>query len=155
VTSYQVFADGKRLGSFGGFPPHATVYDVHRHLVLLPQTQAAQMEIAIRVWHWPHWAMYYGGGMVGAPRIGDAGALKDWMTLQDKSTFWQSTARNCTALLCFLLAYSIVWDPYPMFGLETIFPFSSFPSKNHNLQAGINAKIMPCSSCISLRFGSD
>ncbi len=102
VTSYQVFADGKRLGSFGGFPPHATVYDVHRHLVLLPQTQAAQMEIAIRVWHWPHWATYYGGGMVGAPRIGDAGALKDWMTLQDKSTFWQSTARNCTALLCFL-----------------------------------------------------
>ena len=27
-----------------------------------------------------------------------------------------------------------------MFGLETAFPFSSFPSKNHNLHVGINAQ---------------
>ncbi len=101
-TSYQVFADGKLEGSFGGFPPNATIYRLHQHLVLLPQTQAAQMEIAIRVWHWPHWAMYYGGGMSEAPRIGDADQLRDWMTLQDRDTFWALTAQNISALLNFL-----------------------------------------------------
>lgn len=102
VTSYQVFADGQLVGSFGGFPPHATIYNLHHHIVLLPQEHGSQMEIAIRVWHWPRWASHTGGGMTGAPRIGDAGTLNDWKMLQDKNTFWGMTARNCTALLCFL-----------------------------------------------------
>jgi hypothetical protein len=109
MTSYQVFADGKLVGSFGGFPPNATIYDLHRHLVLLPQNQADDLEIAIRVWHWPHWglyfsggAMYFGGGMSGTPRIGDASQLKDWMTLQERNTFWELSAQNVSALLNFL-----------------------------------------------------
>lgn len=108
-TSYQVFADGKLVGSFGGFPPNATIYDLHGHLVLLPQNQAGNLEIAIRVWHWPHWGMYFsggaryfGGGMSSAPRIGDASQLKDWMTLQDRNTFWELSAQNVSALLNFL-----------------------------------------------------
>ena len=72
--------------------------------VLLPPTQAGAIEIAIRVWHWPHWAMYFGGGLSGAPRIGDAGQLKEWMTLQDRNTFWQLTAQDYLALLNFLYA---------------------------------------------------
>ena len=84
MTSYQVFADGKLVGSFGGFPPNAAIHIVHHHLLLLPQDSAGKMEIAIRVWHWPHWAMYFGGGMAGAPRIGNADLLRDCMTLQDR-----------------------------------------------------------------------
>jgi hypothetical protein len=109
MTSYQVFADGKLVGSFGGFPPDATIYDLHRHLVLLPQDQTGDLEIAIRVWHWPHWgmyfsggAMYFGGGMSSAPRIGDASQLTDWMTLADRSRFWELSAQNVSALLNFL-----------------------------------------------------
>jgi hypothetical protein len=102
MTSYQVFADGKLVGSFGGFPPNATIYDIHPKLVLLPQGSANEEEIAIRVWHWPYWATYYGGGFTGVPRIGDAATLSNWAMLQDKNTFWELSAQNCSALLCFL-----------------------------------------------------
>ncbi|HUB50816.1 MAG TPA: SpoIIE family protein phosphatase [Terracidiphilus sp.] len=102
LTSYQVFADGKMVGSYGGFPPDPTVYTVRRHVVLLPAEHGGEMEIAIRVWHWPQWAMDYGGGLTGVPRIGNADTLNDWAMLRDKNTFWELTAQNCTALLCFL-----------------------------------------------------
>jgi hypothetical protein len=102
MTSYQVFADGKLVGSFGGFPPDATIYALRPKLVLLPQDQAGDLEIAIRVWHWPYWSMDYGGGLTGVPRIGDAGTLNNWAMLQDKNTFWELSAQNCSALLCLL-----------------------------------------------------
>ncbi len=101
-TSYQVFADGKLVGSFGGFPPDATVYNLHHHVVPLPQEHSGRIEIAIRVWHWPGWATSTGGGMTDAPRIGDADTLNNWEALQDRSTFWELSAGNCTALLCLL-----------------------------------------------------
>lgn len=102
MTSYQVFADGRLMGSFGGFPPNATIYSLHPHLLLLPQSQAGEMEIAIRVWHWPYWAKYYGGGFWDVPRIGDAETLNNWAMLQDKNEFWNLSAQNCSALLCLL-----------------------------------------------------
>ena len=105
-TSYQVFADGKLIGSFGGFPPRGAVYVVRRHVVLLPREHGDRMEIAIRVWHWPNWAMAYGGGLTGVPRIGDAETLNNWAALQDKATFWATSARNANALLCFLYCVS-------------------------------------------------
>lgn len=40
-TSYQVFADGRLVGTFGGFPPHGAVDTSQPHLVLLPETPAA------------------------------------------------------------------------------------------------------------------
>ncbi len=102
MTSYQVFADGKLIGSFGGFPPDAIVYNIHQHILLLPPEKNSQMEIAIRVWHWPHWAIFYGGGFSAPPRIGDVEKLKHWMNLQDRDTFWALTAQNISALLNFL-----------------------------------------------------
>ncbi len=42
-TSYQVFADGKLVGSFGGFPPDGTIRELHQHLVLLPQSQSGRI----------------------------------------------------------------------------------------------------------------
>ena len=62
----------------------------------------AEMEIAIRVWHWPHWAMYFGGGISSPPRIGDADELKDWVTLQERNTYWEVSAQSYPALLNFL-----------------------------------------------------
>ncbi len=102
MTSYQVFADGGLVSSFGGFPPHGTIYDPHQQLVLLPQTQAGEMEIAIRVWHWPRWAMYFGGGILGVPRMGDASQLAEWMRLEDRNTFRELTVQGYLALLNFL-----------------------------------------------------
>ncbi|UWZ86891.1 hypothetical protein [Occallatibacter riparius] len=101
-TSYQVFADGNLVGSFGGFPPDGVVMRLHHHLVLLPAEHGGEMEIAIRVWHWPHWAMYFGGGFTAAPRIGDADQLRYWAMLQDRDTFWELSAQDYLALLNFL-----------------------------------------------------
>jgi len=102
MTSYQVFADGNLLGSFGGFPPHATIYVLRPKLLLLPQSQDSAVEVAIRVWHWPHWAMYEGGGISAVPRIGEADRLRHWTTLQDRNTFWELSAQDYLALLNFL-----------------------------------------------------
>ena len=102
MTSYQVFADGKLLGSFGGFPPNATIYVLGPKLLLLPPSQDSAVEVAIRVWHWPHWAMYEGGGISAVPRIGEAYQLRHWMTLQDTNTFWELSAQDYLALLNFL-----------------------------------------------------
>jgi hypothetical protein len=99
MTSYQVFADGRMVGTFGGFPPRATVYELHPKLVLLPPSRAGEIKIAIRVWHWPHWATYNGGGLSGSPVIGEARQLQDWMTLQDQKTFWGLSAQNILGLL--------------------------------------------------------
>ena len=104
LTSYEVFADGNLVASFGGFPPKATAYKLHHHLVMLPPTNSGHMQIAIRVWHWPQWASYSGGGIAGVPRIGDADQLKEWLALQDKNTFWQLSAQGYLALLNFLYA---------------------------------------------------
>ncbi len=102
LSSYQVFADGRLLGSFGGFPPNPTIYVLRPKLLLLPQNQASGVQVAIRVWHWPHWAMYEGGGLSAVPRIGEANQLRHWMTLQDRNTFWELSAQDYLALLNFL-----------------------------------------------------
>jgi hypothetical protein len=99
MTSYQVFAEGRMVGTFGGFPPRAAIYELHPKLLLLPPSRAGELEIAIRVWQWPHWAIYNGGGLSGPPVIGNARQLQDWMTLQDQKTFWGLSALNILGLL--------------------------------------------------------
>jgi len=65
LTSYQVFVDGKLVKTVGRMPPEGT--GVPAHPVLLPLESAASqsprsIEIALRVWHWPGWSSYDGGG---------------------------------------------------------------------------------------------
>src|ERR1700746_2681776 len=64
-TKYQVFVDGKPLDhcrdeELGGTPVSSPPI-----VCTLPtQTpQAHAISLAVRVWHYPHWAMYFGGGM--------------------------------------------------------------------------------------------
>jgi len=64
ITSYEVFADGTSIGGFGGMPPNEHGEHVLPRTLELPESGAAAhtVTIAIRVWHWPLWASYYGGG---------------------------------------------------------------------------------------------
>jgi hypothetical protein len=66
LTSYQVFANGALRGSFGGMPPHGYLYTSMPEVLKLAPRAARDVTIAIRVWHSPHWATYFGGG----PRYG-------------------------------------------------------------------------------------
>ena len=76
-TSYQIFADGKLIGGYGGLPPKTRLLAGPAPLILLPQTgsSAATISIAIRVWHWPYWATYYGGGPYTQGYVGDVALI--------------------------------------------------------------------------------
>ena len=56
MTCYQVFADGRLIGTYGKMPPNPEPYAGGRyHLYELPagNGRARTVSIAVRVWHWP------------------------------------------------------------------------------------------------------
>ncbi len=79
VSSYQVFSDGKLVGSRGPFPPNtlpSSEFNFHVFPLTDAGSQSAQtVEVALRMWHAPIWANYVGGGpmqaghMAGDPTI--------------------------------------------------------------------------------------
>src|SRR5258708_5980608 len=78
-TSYQVFAEGRVIGKLGEMPPHETVQGGTRNCDIVPipadvEHRGMPLSMAIRVWHWPHWA-YNPGGPTQAVLIGDAGLI--------------------------------------------------------------------------------
>ena len=104
LTSYQVFADGRLIGQVGHLPPNEEPFRSANDLFLLPDTPARDnlVVIAIRVWQWPRWAMYYGGGLGELPRIGDADTLRDWRSKELKVLDWALSASSYQGLIDFL-----------------------------------------------------
>ena len=54
------------------------------HIIPLPTdltSESGPLTVAIRVWHWPHWAMSAADGPQAAVRIGDAKLLEEWRIL--------------------------------------------------------------------------
>jgi hypothetical protein len=98
-TSFQVFADGLLIGQVGGLPPHESIHFRTSSVFLLPAEATDSVVIAIRVWHWPHWAMYRSGGFNGAPRIGEADFIADWQSREFKGIFWSISAQDYQILL--------------------------------------------------------
>jgi hypothetical protein len=112
MTSYQIFAGGRLIGQCGGLPPRETVVNGGEdtigtnELIPLPNdltSRGGPVTIAIRVWQWPRWSASIPGGPWGAIRIGDAGLLDQWKTLQIRSAFWKDFAPNLL-LFGYLLA---------------------------------------------------
>ncbi len=109
--SYQVFADGRLVGQLGGLPPEnrlAFSFTVgSEKLIPLPNdltSKGGPLTIAIRIWinsRAPKYAL--GGGPQAAIRIGDAGLMDQWRTLQIRSGFWSVFAANIL-LLVYLIA---------------------------------------------------
>jgi hypothetical protein len=95
-TSYEVFAGGRLIGKLGGMPPHETVHGGTRNCDIIPipadvEPPGAPLAIAIRVWHWPHWA-YNPGGPTQAVLIGDGALLNERRSFQLSETFRSSSA---------------------------------------------------------------
>ncbi len=109
--SYQVFAGGRLVGQLGGLPPESRLafsftVGSERFIPLPNDLTSADgpLTIAIRVWEDPHVPKNsLGGGPNGAIRIGDAGLLEQWRTLQIRSGFWSVFAANIL-LLGYLMA---------------------------------------------------
>ncbi|HMG88294.1 MAG TPA: SpoIIE family protein phosphatase [Terracidiphilus sp.] len=79
LTSFQVFVDGKPVGSAGRMPPTKLLTaEISYHMFSLTQQavrSARTVQVAIRVWHSPLWASYVGGGplepgsLAGDPKL--------------------------------------------------------------------------------------
>ena len=94
-TSYQVFADGKLVGGLGGMPPYQHADAVPTGIYSLPQpfhTSARMLSIAIRVWHWPGWARYIGGGLRGGIELGNTKLIQDRGALRDLGEHWNTVS---------------------------------------------------------------
>ena len=75
-TSYEIYADGRLIGTYGKMRPNPVAYSGGGELIAykLPDQRPVhgKIEIALRVWHWPGWSMYFGGGpQYGGGLIGD------------------------------------------------------------------------------------
>ena len=62
-TCYEVFADGRLIGTYGSMPPKAMPVeggeDFRVYALPVRVREAREIEIALRIWHWPVWARYY------------------------------------------------------------------------------------------------
>jgi hypothetical protein len=101
ATKYQVFVDGNPLDQcreeeLGGAP----VSSPPTVCTLPTQTpQAHAITLAVRVWHWPHWAMYYGGGITDGIRIGDAALIQQYNMRAVSARSWGAVSSIVLAIL--------------------------------------------------------
>lgn len=112
MTSYQVFVDGRRVGSFGQMPAPAAVHfaagvhlplEAEYRLDLGGSSGPRKITVALRVWHWPGWSRYYGGGPVNGGALGGETSLIDarFQRLKD-SRLLSSGGDYSMGLLCFI-----------------------------------------------------
>ena len=92
-TCYEVYADGVLIGTYGKMPPNTTPYGGgERYRVYkLPagKDPGSRVELALRVWHWPGWVQYYGGGpFVGGGLFGDTGEIEHRIRVEGASRYW-------------------------------------------------------------------
>jgi hypothetical protein len=107
LTSYQVFADGRVIGEFGGLPPQQRVLTGYNQVYAIPVSLATNgrvLSVAIRVWHYPYFATYLGGGPVQSSWFGKIELLQSWKTNQGNNLFWETSAGNVLMLINILAA---------------------------------------------------
>jgi hypothetical protein len=108
LTSYEVFANGKLVGRFGGIPPHGRYVFGFDQIFPIPTdhlTASNQIVIAIRVWNMD-WFARLGGGPMAAPTFGKLDALKAFKTQNDWGRFWSLTSGNALMLMNLVAAFA-------------------------------------------------
>ncbi len=102
-TSYEVYANGKLIGHIGEMPPHAVAYSTSAHsLYALPPNAPGTQSItmAIRVWHWPAWVNYFGGGPeTGGGLIGATSVVESYDAQRVAARHWSLSSAPTLALL--------------------------------------------------------
>jgi sigma-B regulation protein RsbU (phosphoserine phosphatase) len=109
LTSYQVFADDRLVGQFGGMPPHAQYVAGFDQIFALPTdlpSPSHAVTFAIRVWHSPRFPKGVSGGPTSATRVGDVDALRTQQTYDAWGRFWSSSSGNVLMLMNLLAAFA-------------------------------------------------
>jgi hypothetical protein len=109
LTSYQVFADDRLVGQFGGMPPHAQYVAGFDQIFALPTdlpSPSHAVTFAIRVWHSPRFPKGVSGGPTSTTRVGDVDALRTQRTYDAWGRFWSSSSGNVLMLMNLLAAFA-------------------------------------------------
>jgi phosphoserine phosphatase RsbU/P len=96
-TCYQVYANGSLIGTYGKMPPNAGPYGGggRFQIFALPvsKDEGNRVEIALRVWHWPGWGMYKGGGpSYGGGLVGDSSFIAQRGELEWAQVHWSQAS---------------------------------------------------------------
>jgi sigma-B regulation protein RsbU (phosphoserine phosphatase) len=100
-TSYEIFANGKKIGQVGGLPPHPLIKLRTDEVFPLPNDVGGTVLIALRIWHSPFFAGF-SGGLSESPIIGDASVLYSRQSTHEKVLFWSNSGAYSFALIEFL-----------------------------------------------------
>jgi hypothetical protein len=109
-TCYELYSDGKLIGTYGKMPPNTLPWGDRGgvfHLYSLPAPSQANrtLHIAIRVWQWPGWATYFGGGpRSGGGLVGDSRFIKPIASQALKAQYWEVTSVQILGILQALAA---------------------------------------------------
>jgi len=102
-TSYEVYANGELVATFGKMPPAPRAYSTHAvRLYTLPESalRSRDLTIALRVWQWPAWSRYFGGGpSEPGALIGDSASVASEYRQSVDALHWQDSGVFLTALL--------------------------------------------------------
>ena len=109
LTSYQIFADSRLIGQFGGMPPHAQYVAGFDQIFVLPAdlpSPGHAVTFAIRVWHWPWFPKGVSGGPTSTTRVAEIDALRTQQTYDAWGRFWSSSSGNVLMLMNLLAAFA-------------------------------------------------
>jgi hypothetical protein len=106
TINYQVFADGKLVGTMGSMPPHPSLAQevVGVFPVSGPSPQAHVVTLAIRAWQLPARTWFYTSGLEHGVLVGDARLIQQLSLLNTRNLFWRSTSRIFLTFLEILAA---------------------------------------------------
>ena len=119
LTSYEIYADGHLIGGFGGMSPQRHLLTGRPPVYLLPQratSSGSTVLIAIRVWHWPFWAHYYGGGPQVAGYVGETALINQMRGADFPGNPWTWAPPLFSGLMCLLggiCALGFAWQHRP------------------------------------------
>jgi Stage II sporulation protein E (SpoIIE) len=112
LTSYQIFADSRLIGQFGGMPPHAQYVVGYDQIYAIPAdlpshtSPSHAITFAIRVWQWPRLPQGVSGGPTSATRVGEIDSLTMQQTYESWGRFWASSAGNVLMMMNLLAAFA-------------------------------------------------
>ncbi len=103
ATSYQVYEDGKLIGSFSQMPPHQLVripMQAEYALNIGNASTPREATVALRVWQWSGWAAYHGGGpQNGGALIGKSSLIDARLQHLNESRLLRNGAGYSLAIL--------------------------------------------------------